>query len=95
MQATNTPSLSDLKALDGRDFATLSQEELLVLKFYRARGRKFDVSVTINSTADPAELAAASMSQADEIMRRCHSPITVVVGATAEAAWAERARADS
>lgn len=85
------PTLDDVRALDGRIFAMLTADEVSVLDFYRARGRKFDVSVAIASEADPTELAAArSQADADAIMKRANSRVNVTIGPDAEAAWAAR-----
>lgn len=86
------PTLEQVRALDGRIFATLSPSEVEVFTFYRDRGRKFDVAVSVMSEADPEELARArSQHQADEIMKRSNSLIAVSVGPGAKSAWLERA----
>lgn len=65
-------------ALHGRIFAMLSADELEVLAFYRQQGRKFGVDAHIDSAADPAELERArSEAQADEVMRRANSTVSV------------------
>jgi hypothetical protein len=65
-------------ALDGRIYAMLSEGEREVLDFYRKQGRKYRVAVSIISKADPTELALArSEAQADEIMRRANSIVSV------------------
>lgn len=88
----NTPSLDAIRALDGRIFAMLSTEEQLVLDFYRDRGRKFDVSVSILNKADPAELArTCSREQADQVMKSANSRVLVHIGPNAESAWATSA----
>lgn len=75
-----TPSIAAVQALDGKIFAMLTEQENEVLQFYRVQGRKFGVSATIISAADPAEVAAASSrQQADEIMRRVNSTVSVTV----------------
>ncbi len=74
------PTIEAVKALDGRIFAMLNASELDTLEFYRAQGRKFGVAVSIINKADPSELALArSQSQADEIMKRANSLISVTV----------------
>ncbi|NMV41120.1 hypothetical protein [Ralstonia insidiosa] len=86
------PTLTDVRELDGRIFAMLTADELSVLDFYRTQGRKFDVSVAILSEADPTELAAArSPAEAEAIMKRANSRVSVTIGPAAEAAWAARA----
>lgn len=87
----SSPTLADVKALDGRIFATLSSEDAAVLNFYRTWGRKFDVAVAVINEADPTELAAArSPAEADAIMKRANSRVTVTIGPNAESAWATR-----
>lgn len=74
------PTIAAVQALDGKIFAMLTVEENEVLQFYRDQGRKFGVTATIVSAADPAELAkAGSQQQADEIMRRVNSTVSVTV----------------
>lgn len=86
------PTLTDVQALDGRIFAMLTSEEVAVLDFYRTQGRKYDVAIAIVNEADPTKLAAArSPAEADEIMKRANSRVTVTIGPTAESAWAARA----
>lgn len=74
------PSKDAVRTLNGREFAMLNDDELAVLQMYRARGRKFGVSIAIESEADPEELArAASQAQADEILRRARSKVRVTI----------------
>lgn len=82
------PTLDAIGALDGRDFATLTTDEQAVLRFYRDRGRKYDVAITITTDADPKALERASRDQADDILRRAKSYVHVTVGARAPDAWA-------
>ncbi|MCU6502257.1 hypothetical protein LPN04_31130 [Rugamonas sp. A1-17] len=78
----NTPTIAEAQALDGKIFATLNEREGEVLNYYRDRGRKFGVTVSILSKADPDELArAASKEQADQIMKRANSRVSVTVAA--------------
>jgi len=88
------PTLDAVKALDGRIFATLDEQEIQVLEFYRTQGRKYDVVIAIINKADPAEVArCSSRRQADEIMKKANSLVEVNVGPRASAAWAERQQA--
>lgn len=88
---TNTiPTLDAIRALDSRNFATLSADELLILRFYHDQGRKFDVAITISTDADAKELEGASRDQAEEILRRANSHVHVAIGANAAPAWAAR-----
>ena len=74
------PSIEAVKALDGRIFAMLSPEEEAILNFYRDRGRKFGVSVSIINEADPVELARApSRLQTDQILKCSNSRVHVTV----------------
>ncbi|MPQ69324.1 hypothetical protein [Pseudomonas sp. MWU12-2323] len=76
---SQSPSVESVMALNGRIFATLSPDEVKVQEFYRVQGRKYDVAVSIISLAEPAELAkASSRADADEIMRRANSTVSVV-----------------
>lgn len=77
---TEQPSIEAIKALDGRIFAMLTLEEAATLNFYRDRGRKYGVAVSIINEADPEELAKApSRLQADEILKRSNSRVSVTV----------------
>ncbi len=72
--------IAAVRALDGRIFATLSDDEMAVLNFYRDTGRKFGVAVSIINEADPDELArASSREQADQILKRANSRASVTV----------------
>lgn len=86
-----TPALCEVKALDGRIFAMLTTYEARVLDFYRQQGRRFGVTVAIINKADSAELASArSEAQADEIMKRSNSRVSVSIDPAAESAWAAK-----
>jgi hypothetical protein len=74
------PATDEVKALDGKVFAMLTERESLVLDFYRKQGRKFGVSIRIESKANPDLLRQAkSEQQADDIMKRANSRIHVAV----------------
>lgn len=76
----NQPKIEEVQALDGKIFAMLDENERNVLRFYKEQGRKFGVAVSIINDADPMELAAArSPQEADEIIRRSNSRISVQV----------------
>lgn len=76
----NTPTIDEVKALDGKIFAILTERENEVLNFYRNQGRKFGVSVEIQNEADPEALARArSKEDADHILRSANSRISVTV----------------
>ncbi|WP_186035758.1 hypothetical protein [Burkholderia gladioli] len=76
----NTPTIEQIKALDGKVFATLTDNELAVLNFYRDRGRKFGVAFSVINEADPDELArASSREQADQVLKRADSRVSVIV----------------
>ncbi|UVS88310.1 hypothetical protein EFP18_30005 (plasmid) [Burkholderia glumae] len=76
----NTPTIEQIKELDGKVFATLTDNELAVLNFYRDRGRKFRVAVSVINEADPDELArASSREQADQVLKRANSRVSVTV----------------
>jgi hypothetical protein len=68
-------------ALNGRDFATLSQLELNQFRALRAAGSKFGLLVSVEVIHDDeiiqAELAAASPEQKEEIYRRLKTEIAV------------------
>lgn len=73
-------SVEEVKALDGKIFAMLTDHEKAVFDFYRKQGRKYGVSATVQPTADIAgEVAAASNIQADDILRRTNSRVLVSV----------------
>lgn len=68
-------------ALNGRDFATLSQLELNQFRALRAAGSKFGLMVGVEVIHDDeiiqAELAAASPEKQEEIYRRLKTEIAV------------------
>lgn len=74
------PSIHDVKALNGKDFAMLNNEEKAVYEFYWQQGRKFGVSLKTISDAPKEELERAnSKQQYDEIVSRYPSSISVEV----------------
>lgn len=76
----NIPLKEELEALDGKIFAMLTESEKLVLDFFRKQGRKFGVSIRIETEADPELLAQAKCeSQADDILKGANSRIHVVL----------------
>jgi len=80
---STTPTIEEVKALDGRIFSMLSGPEREVLDFYRSQGRKFGVTVSIINAADPNVLARAkSQEQADQILKSANSHISVIVSAS-------------
>lgn len=75
----DTLKIESALALDGRIFAMLTPAELELFELARAEGRKHGVIATIESAADPVELAQAkSQAHQDEIMRRVNSTVSVV-----------------
>lgn len=76
----NLPTKEEVKALDGKIFAMLTERESLVLDFFRKQGRKFGVSIRIENEADPEALAQAkSEQQAADIMKSANSRIYVAI----------------
>lgn len=72
--------IAAVRALDGRVFATLSDEEMAVLNLYRATGRKFGVSVSIDNDPDPNSMTGTvSREQADQILKRAKNRVHVLV----------------
>lgn len=96
MTIVTIPRIEEVRALNGRIFAMLEPQELKVLDFYRAQGRKFNVAVEIGDHALVADLALPSSHRDyDAVLRRANSRVTVTVGLDAEAIWAERVAASS
>ena len=57
---------------DARLYQSL-REEAAMLDFYRKRGRKYDVAISVINKADPDELAQAkSEAEADAIMKQAN-----------------------
>lgn len=80
MEETNAPSIDEVKALDGKIFAMLSDRENEVYKFYRNQGRKYGVAISIVNKANQEELSrAASEEQAEQIMKSANSLVSVAV----------------
>lgn len=77
---TNVPSIEQVRALDGKIFAMLSDQEREIFDFYRDQGRKFGVTLSVINKADPELLAsAASQEHADQIMKSANSVISVTI----------------
>jgi hypothetical protein len=74
------PSIDDVRALDGKDFAMLNNEEKAVFDFYYHQGRKFGVSLKVISAAPKEALEqATSEQQHNEIVSRYSSTISVQI----------------
>lgn len=74
--------LESIKALNGRIWAKLTEEENRVLSFYQMQGRKYGVAVGITSDVDRQELAQAkSPQEADALLRRASAIISVTINA--------------
>jgi hypothetical protein len=74
------PTIEQVKALDDKIFAQLADSEKAVLSFYRDYGRKFGVAISFINEANPDELASASSrEQADQLLQRADSRISVTV----------------
>lgn len=74
------PSIESVKALNGKIFAMLTPDEEATLNFYRHRGRKFGVAVTISNEANPKQLARARSEEAlDQVLKSANSRISVVL----------------
>ena len=80
-----TPTIAAAKTLDGRIVAMLTSDELQVLDFYIARGRKFGLKVRIINMADPVRLAAAgSRQEANAILKFANSTVSVALAGQIE-----------
>ncbi len=75
------PNIEAIKALDGKIFAMLSPDEEATLSFYRRRGRKYGVLVSIINEADPDELAKSqARGEADQILKNANSRVRIRSG---------------
>lgn len=80
-----TPTINEVKNLDGKIFAMLNDRENQVLDFFRQQGRKYGVAVSIINEADPEDLARTkSQEQADQVMKLANSRVSVKVDETNE-----------
>ncbi|EPH6098155.1 hypothetical protein ACS0KQ_003182 [Vibrio cholerae] len=67
-----------IESLQGRDIATLNEDEKATFDFFVAQGRKYGVAVSFVSEAPQEELERANSRQEyDEIVERYPSRITV------------------
>ncbi|RZQ33259.1 hypothetical protein D8T38_18410 [Vibrio vulnificus] len=67
-----------IESLQGRDIATLSEDEKATFDFFATQGRKYGVAISVISEAPQEELERAkSRRQYDEIVARYPSRITV------------------
>lgn len=72
--------LAKALTLNGRVFAMLDADELEVFNFFRKHGRKYGVTATVISAADPADMAKCSSQEGeDETMRLVNSTVSVTV----------------
>jgi len=75
----HTPSIKEIKKLNNKIFALLSDAELSVLDFYRKRGRKYGVSVTIENSNLNELSKAMSEEHADAILKNSNSRVFIKV----------------
>ena len=76
----NLPTTEEVKELDGKIFAMLTEREVHVLDFFRMYGRKHGISIQVENEADPDALALAkSEAQADEVLKSANSRVHVIV----------------
>ena len=72
------PTISNVRALNGKVVARLSSAETATLNFYGNQGRKFGVKVSIRNQADPVDLLnAESRQEAHHILKSVNMLITV------------------
>ncbi|WP_321935328.1 hypothetical protein [Paraburkholderia sp. J8-2] len=83
MTSADQPTIEQVRALNGRIFSMLTEEEKTVLTFFSERGRRFGVAISILNEADHDELARApSRDHADEILTRANSRVSVLVSSS-------------
>jgi hypothetical protein len=71
-------TLNEARALDGRAYRTLDDNELQLVNLYVARGKKSGVMVQIRTDADPTVLAEChSVAAAHSILARANSFVVV------------------
>ncbi|ABO60391.1 hypothetical protein LA345_36575 (plasmid) [Burkholderia vietnamiensis] len=74
------PSIEQVESLNGKIVAMLSEDEQAVLDFYRLQGRKYGVTISVVNEANPEGLArATSREQADQLLKRSSSRVSVIV----------------
>lgn len=82
--AISVPTAVDCaRALNGRGFSTLTEEELIQYRLFRDEGLKFGVTITVQvlNSCDQIEdeLAAASLAQRESIYRRERTQVGVAI----------------
>jgi len=78
-------TLDAVRALAGKDFATLSPEEKATWDLYSSQGRKYGVTLTRVTEAPDCELArATSGAEFDQIVSRYPSKIKVTIDTDAQ-----------
>jgi hypothetical protein len=82
------PILEEIKALDGRIYAMLSDKEKSALFFVMGQGRKLDVAVALINDADAQTLRSLSEADAEQLLMSSNSTISITIGSRAEAAFA-------
>lgn len=74
------PTIDDIKGLDGKCLGMLNEKQNDVYDFFFLHGRKFGVSLQVDSEAPKVELEAAkSKQQSDEIVSQYPNIISVHV----------------
>lgn len=70
--------INDIRALDGKIFAMLNQDERLLLDFFSEQGRKYGVSISIITPADIDDLAnVTSKEQLEAIYMTVNCKVSV------------------
>jgi hypothetical protein len=76
----NLPTIDEVKALDGKVEAMLTEREANVLHFFRMYSRKYGVSIQVKEESDPHALASATTeAQASEMLDSTNRRIHVTV----------------
>lgn len=70
--------ITDVKSLDGRIWAMLTEDEKSLLNFFADRGRKYGVAISFTDLDSREELMkAASKEQTDQILSAANSKVSV------------------
>lgn len=87
----NIPTIEAARALDGRRYEDLTNQEKDTLRYFQLNGRNRGVTTAVLTLADPKVLQAAkSKIEADQILAQAGQRVSIRVGAESHPILAPR-----
>ena len=80
-------NLEQILELQGRDLATLSEEENNLLKLFLLQGRKLGANIALFSNVSLEDLAKCSNEQAEQVLKQANTKIQVSNTPFSDLSW--------